>query len=144
MSFMKSVSVKCCHVWLFNPDLWFQRGRVVLWLRHKTASSGSSWFCWRLPCVTVGRTFLPAPQGKWTSACFKQMGTVSCFVATQCPSWTLAEQGSAHQSCWACWHEVVCMVYKHSPCSCSPLLCFRSFVVMTEITEVGYHEHHLP
>lgn len=65
--FVKSVSVKCCPVWLSNPDLWLQRGRMVLWLRHKTSSSGSSWFCWRLPYVTVGRTFLPAPCGKWTS-----------------------------------------------------------------------------
>lgn len=46
LAFMKPVSVKCHCV---HPDLWLQRGRVFLQLRHETPSSGSSWFCWRLP-----------------------------------------------------------------------------------------------
>lgn len=86
--FVKTISMKCCHVWLPNPDWWLQRARDVLWLRHRTSRSGSSQLCWKVPYVTTWRIFLPVPHGIWTSlllvSCAWRWSPVAlpCYVQT--------------------------------------------------------------
>lgn len=144
--FMKSVSVKCCHVQLSNPDLWLQRGRAVLWLRHKTSSSVSSRFCWRLPYVTVGRTLLPGLCGKWSSLLL----LVSCGwgqspALLQYSAWAAARQNKSISAPLGLLALVIiCIVYKQSLCLRSLMFCCCSIGVSTEAVKVVYHEDKLP
>lgn len=94
--FVKTMSMKCCHVWLSNPDWWPQRGRDVLGLRHKNSRSGSSQLCWKLHDHM--KEFSPYPTWIWMSLVFVLCEWGRSPVASTCSAQTGANYNWRHFS----------------------------------------------